>query len=78
MKFFISDIHGEFNGLEMLLRHAEIDFTKDQLILGGDYINRGKDSGKVIRRVRELTKTYPNNVIAGLSILNQTTFLRAT
>ncbi|TKJ86065.1 serine/threonine protein phosphatase [Paenibacillus sp. CFBP13512] len=64
MKFFISDIHGEIDGLEMLLGHAEIDFTKDQLILGGDYINRGKDSGKVIRRVRELTEAYPNNVIA--------------
>lgn len=64
MKFFISDVHGDFNGLEMLLRHTEIDFTKDQLIFGGDYINRGTDSGKVIRRVRELTEAYPNNVIA--------------
>ena len=33
MKLFISDVHGDFNGLEMLPRHTEIDFTKDQLIL---------------------------------------------
>ncbi|MGG1940401.1 metallophosphoesterase family protein [Paenibacillus polymyxa] len=64
MKFFITDIHGEYNGLEILLKHAEIDFTKDQLVFGGDYINRGKDSGKVIRRIKELTEAYPNNVIA--------------
>lgn len=64
LKLFISDVHGDFNGLEMLLRHTEIDFTKDQLILCGDYINRGTDSGKVIRRVRELTEAYLNNVIA--------------
>ncbi|QCT01472.1 metallophosphoesterase [Paenibacillus algicola] len=64
MKYFITDIHGEYNGLELLLKHAEIDFPKDQLVFGGDYINRGKQSGKVIRRVKELTQAYPNNVVA--------------
>ncbi|MBO2945641.1 serine/threonine protein phosphatase [Paenibacillus sp. F411] len=64
MKFFITDIHGEYNGLELLLKHAEIDFMKDQVVFGGDYINRGKQSGKVIRKVKELAEAYPNNVVA--------------
>jgi len=64
LKYFMSDIHGEFNGLEQLLKYAEIDLTKDQLVFGGDYINRGKESGKVLRKIKQLVDTYPNNVIA--------------
>ncbi|GFN33368.1 metallophosphoesterase family protein [Paenibacillus xylaniclasticus] len=64
MKYFITDIHGEFNGMDLLLQEACIDFSKDQLVFGGDYINRGKSSGQVIRRVKELVEAYPNNVFA--------------
>lgn len=63
MKYFMSDIHGEFNGLEKLLKYAEIDLTKDQLVFGGDYINRGKESGKVLKKIKQLVDTYPDNVI---------------
>ncbi|PAF31695.1 metallophosphoesterase family protein [Paenibacillus sp. 7516] len=64
MKYFMTDLHGEYKGLKLLLKYAEIDYTKDQLVFGGDYINRGKDSGKVIRRIKELTEMYPHNVVA--------------
>lgn len=64
MKYFITDIHGDYKGLELLLKHAKIDLSNDQLVFGGDYINRGKESGKVLRKVKELADTYPNNVIA--------------
>ncbi|MCM3128134.1 metallophosphoesterase [Paenibacillus sp. MER 78] len=64
MKYFMTDVHGEYKGLELLLRYAEIDFTKDQLVFGGDSINRGRQSGKVIKRVKELTEAYPQNVVA--------------
>ena len=64
MKYFITDIHGDYRGLELLLKHAKVDLTIDQLVFGGDYINRGTESGKVLRKVKELADTYPNNVIA--------------
>ncbi|MBN2982366.1 MULTISPECIES: metallophosphoesterase [Cohnella] len=64
MKYFITDLHGEYNGLEILLKHAEIDFAKDQVVFGGDYINRGKQSGNVIKRIKMLSQAYPQNVVA--------------
>jgi len=64
LKYFMTDIHGEYNGLELLLKHAEIDLNRDQLVFGGDYINRGRDSGKVLRRVKGIVDAYPNNVVA--------------
>ncbi|MBB6734065.1 metallophosphoesterase [Cohnella zeiphila] len=36
----------------------------DQLIFGGDYINRGKDSGKVIKTVKQLKDKHPDHVVA--------------
>lgn len=62
MKYFITDIHGEYKGLELLLKHAEIDFATDQLVIGGDMINRGKESGRVIKKLKDMVDKYPNNV----------------
>ncbi|MBS5913104.1 MAG: serine/threonine protein phosphatase [Paenibacillus macerans] len=62
MKYFMTDIHGDCFGMELLLRHAEIDFSKDQLVFGGDMINRGKESAKVVRKIKELADAHPNNV----------------
>jgi len=64
MKYFITDIHGEYKGLELLLKHAEIDFATDQLVIGGDMINRGKESGRVIKKLKALVDKYPKNVVA--------------
>lgn len=64
MKYFITDIHGDYRGLELLLKQADIDFTADQLVFGGDYIDRGKESGKVLKKIKELADAYPGNVIA--------------
>ncbi len=64
MKYFITDIHGDYRGLELLLKHVNVDFSKDQLVFGGDMINRGRESGKVLHKIKELADTYPNNVIA--------------
>lgn len=41
-KFFITDIHGDQKGLELLLRQSGLDWGKDQLVIGGDMINRGR------------------------------------
>lgn len=64
MKYFITDIHGDCKGLKLLLKHAGIDLTKDQLVIGGDMINRGRDSGGVVKEVKELVQKHPENVHA--------------
>ncbi|MBM7599757.1 serine/threonine protein phosphatase 1 [Virgibacillus halotolerans] len=65
--FFISDIHGNFCVFKNLLDHVEFDPLNDQLIIGGDMINRGPRSAIVLQWVKEHTEQYPDNVhvIAG-------------
>lgn len=50
----ISDIHGELELFNALLEKVKYDATEDQLILLGDYIDRGPDSKGVLNRVMEL------------------------
>lgn len=50
----ISDIHGELVKFERLLEMACYDANRDQLLLLGDYIDRGPHSREVIAKVREL------------------------
>lgn len=64
MKYFITDIHGDWVGLERLLEHASPDWQRDQLVFGGDFIDRGRSSGKVLKRVMALMDQHPENVFA--------------
>ncbi len=50
----ISDIHGELTLFEELLQTAGYNPDQDQLILLGDYIDRGPDSKRVLEKVMEL------------------------
>lgn len=50
----ISDIHGEIELFEQLLTVANYDSSSDQLILLGDYVDRGQNSKKVLDKVTEL------------------------
>ncbi len=52
----ISDIHGELELFNELLRKAEYDAAEDKLILLGDYVDRGPNSKGVLERVIELKK----------------------
>lgn len=52
----ISDIHGELELFDELLQKVEYDAVGDQLILLGDYGDRGQDSKGVLERVIELKK----------------------
>lgn len=52
----ISDIHGELDLLEELLIEVGYDPKVDQLILLGDYIDRGPDSKGVLEKVIALKK----------------------
>ena len=49
-----SDIHGQLNKFTNVLDDANYDPEKDQLILLGDYVDRGPDSKGVIENVIEL------------------------
>ncbi|WP_028782464.1 metallophosphoesterase family protein [Thalassobacillus devorans] len=52
----VSDIHGEAEKLESVLEKASFDSENDQLILLGDYIDRGPRSKAVIDKVKELVE----------------------
>lgn len=52
----ISDIHGAIDQLTELLKKANYNPTQDQLILVGDYVDRGPDSRAVLEKVKQLKK----------------------
>lgn len=62
-KFFISDIHGDYLGLMRLFRKAQVQPGIDQLVFGGDYINRGTDSGEVLRFIKRLKDQFPKTTV---------------
>jgi len=52
----ISDIHGELSLLDRLLDDIEYRPERDQLILLGDYVDRGSNSRGTLERVMQLTR----------------------
>lgn len=62
--YSIGDIHGYLGEFDAALGH--IDLSDDsRLILLGDYIDYGPDSGGVLRYIRDLQRRYgPERVIA--------------
>lgn len=55
--FIIGDIHGCYNSLVALLKKIGNDFHT--LVFLGDYVDRGRDSQKVIKTVIDLQKQHP-------------------
>ncbi len=51
----ISDIHGELDKFERLLNVVQYDNEQDQLLLLGDYVDRGPKSRAVLDKVIQLT-----------------------
>ncbi len=52
--YAIGDIHGCFTSLMALLKRVDFDPARDRLWLVGDLVNRGPDSLRTLRFVREL------------------------
>lgn len=52
----ISDIHGEYDSFIQLLEKVKYNPKEDQLVLLGDYIDRGPDSKRVIEKIMDLRK----------------------
>lgn len=50
----ISDIHGEIEKFEKLLVEAKYNAKEDQLILMGDYVDRGSSAKAVLEKVMQL------------------------
>lgn len=64
MIYCVSDIHGCLTELKEMLEHVDLS-GDNQLILLGDYIDYGPDSGGVLRYIRDLWRGYgPKKVIA--------------
>lgn len=51
----ISDIHGDLDKFERLLEMIQYDNKRDQLLLLGDYVDRGPKSRAVLDKVIQLT-----------------------
>jgi serine/threonine protein phosphatase 1 len=60
--YFTSDIHGHYDALIGLLNYVNWDAARDRLIIGGDMINRGPDSAKVLQFARDLQLQNPQHV----------------
>jgi serine/threonine protein phosphatase 1 len=64
-KFWISDIHGRYNEFKMLLNEVNFNPRVDQLIIGGDMIDRGPHSAAVLKICKELDKFENVTVLYG-------------
>lgn len=56
-QLIISDIHGELEMFEQLLERMKYNPEEDQLVLLGDYVDRGPDARGVLNKVMELKET---------------------
>lgn len=59
-----SDIHGFLEPLEDILCLVDLSDKDNKLIFCGDYVDYGKNSCKVLYRIKELTELYPKQVVA--------------
>lgn len=61
--FVIGDIHGMFHSLEVMLSHWRRE--DEQLIMVGDYIDRGPNADLVLRQVKELQDEHQAILLRG-------------
>ena len=61
--FAFSDVHGCYDEMMGLYKQLPINPKKDQLIVLGDFIDRGPDTKKVVEQLMAWKKKYPHWVI---------------
>nr|WP_276314434.1 metallophosphoesterase family protein [Paenibacillus xylanexedens] len=61
-KLVVSDIHGCLDEFNLILNKNKYDSTNDQLILLGDYVDRGMKSKQVIEQIIKLK--FDHDVVA--------------
>lgn len=59
-QFVISDIHGHYDELMALYKQLPINPKKDQLVLLGDYVDRGPKTKQVVNQLIKWKKKYPH------------------
>jgi serine/threonine protein phosphatase 1 len=59
-RFVMSDIHGSYDAMMKLLEYVKFHPSQDRLVVIGDMINRGPDSGKVLKELKELQENHRN------------------
>ena len=62
--FAIGDIHGDLYALDTVFQRLPSLEAGDTVVFLGDYVDRGPDSAKVVRFVREAAKQGPAKVVA--------------
>lgn len=63
--YAVSDVHGHLGALQAVLEIVGLDHDPDaQLVLLGDYVDRGPDSRAVLELVRDLQQRYGERVVA--------------
>lgn len=62
--YAMSDIHGHLGVFKEALKNVDFTTKGNKLILLGDYIDGGKQSYETLCFIQELSKSYPNQVIA--------------
>lgn len=60
--FVVGDIHECAGKLETLLSRLTVDPARDFIVFLGDYLNRGPDSGRVIRLLLDVKRKVRNAV----------------
>ena len=61
--YVIADIHGQLQGLNLILKRILPLRPQDELIFLGDYIDRGPDSYGVINRLIEIKTLFNDQVV---------------
>ena len=64
MLYAMSDIHGCLDAFNTALKTIDLSDERSKLVLLGDYCDRGPDSLGVFRKIMELQKEYPGQVVA--------------
>ena len=77
MIYAISDVHGCYEQLKQRINQIKSELGKEgnRLILLGDYIDRGKDSYKVLSFIRSLQEEYGTDKIIALKGNHEEWFL---
>jgi serine/threonine protein phosphatase 1 len=60
--FAVGDIHGCYDRLRALLDRIPLDWSRDQLVFMGDYIDRGPQSFEVVDHLIGLQELHPDIV----------------
>ena len=60
--YAVGDIHGSYEKLLELLDKIDIDFSSDQLVFLGDYIDRGPSSFEVVEHLVKLQAEHPHTI----------------